>query len=120
MPNLPRAQAVVEGCTHTCDWPHSKIEPRIFRSGACAPCLTAFAEQVRQEEADCKCQRAHIPDCSWCGVPQNELGALFFGAPDQFGKCPKHHVCRQCSEKYGLNATTLRTEAGETKGVKDV
>mgnify|MGYP001575513313 CR=1 FL=1 len=42
MTDASRAQAVVEGCTHTI----REIPPY----GACALCLAAYAEQVRREE----------------------------------------------------------------------
>ena len=45
-PDLPRAQAIVEGCTHTCRMCDCA------ENGACAPCLQVFAEEVRREEGE--------------------------------------------------------------------
>ena len=96
-PNLPRAQAVVEGCRHTLHGTTGLLrEQGGFVDGACAPCLVAYAEQVRGEERE-RCaktleQRAgHIPLC--------------FDVP----KSAEMFVVKQLQEA----ATTLRTEAGE-------
>ena len=66
----------------------------------------------REQETREPCKRAHIPDCSWCGKEQTTLGAVFYGAPNEFGHCLKHHVCRDCSVKHGLGMAVLRHEAG--------
>ena len=68
MTDLPRAQAVVAGCTHTfCTHTFGRI-----KLGACAPCLVAYAEQVRREERErcAKIAENYVQDT----VPQFEAG----------------------------------------------
>lgn len=37
-----------------------------------------------------------LPDCSFCGAPQEAPGGLLFGPPDAEGRCQKLHACLDC------------------------
>ena len=60
-PDLPRAQAVVAGCSHTSPKLLTQKGKQVWDFGACAPCLAVYAEQVRGEERKKR-------DREWCQV----------------------------------------------------
>ena len=84
-PDLSRAQAVVAGCKHTYVYGGAHGVP-----GACAPCLSTYAEAVRQEERE-----------RYSKIIESSLLVFIFAV---------EKATRELREV----STTLRTPAGET------